>query len=89
MKYIYCSFLLLLFACTDENPVYDLDVSIDTTKQVEICHNPESISHKRLCDFTCFVPNLGQNSFCWTLTREDCMQPYAYEWQRENCHFFD
>ena len=30
-----------------------------------------------------------ENSFCWLIERADCTGQHEYEWQRENCHFFD
>ena len=30
-----------------------------------------------------------KNSFCWLIEKADCVGNLEYEWQRENCHFFD
>ena len=75
---------LLVTACADPNPSF---LEKEKNKEVQICHNPESINHGDICRLECFEPNLGEYSFCWTLTAEDCMGPLAYDWQRKNCHF--
>ncbi len=90
----------LLFSCASEEEISkpshpSLLKSEDTKEikhspdQVSICHNPSSKEHKQECTDQCFEPNLGNYSFCWTLFASDCRYPLVYDWQKQNCHFFD
>ena len=85
MKYVLISPFLLQLSCARENVSY----SADFDRELQICHNPESTNHRKICSEKCFDPNLGSHSFCWTLLEQDCQEPLTYEWQRENCHLFD
>ena len=40
-------------------------------------------------DTTSTSSRRAENSFCWLLERESCALPYKYDWQEENCHYFD
>ena len=89
------AFSFMFAACTAPNELLedadDLEnYSLPTTPhQIEICHNPESTQHGALCSDECFIPNLQEFSFCWTLEASDCSLPLEYQWQTDNCHFFD
>ena len=91
MRIVYCLFCFLFLSCMDSNHNYEMQEKTTTKQrmQIEICHNPESSSHKLECTADCFEPNLESYSFCWTLKKEDCVKPLEYQWQRENCYFFD
>ena len=89
MKIICFVLSVALFSCESPNINYKDSESQTVQQMVEICHNPESVSHRERCTPQCFEPNLGQNSFCWTLKVSDCKHPREYQWQRESCHFFD
>jgi hypothetical protein len=93
MKIISLLFGVMLLSCgLEENSAFE-DQSKKTeknqTNQIQICHNPESSNHRQVCNSKCFEPNLGSSSFCWTLKKSDCLGAQDYDWQRENCHFFD
>ena len=90
MKFICLLISLVFLSCAEEIESQDSEeIFYKSLDQVEICHNPESSNHKQACTSKCSEPNMGNYSFCWTLTREDCFLPHSYEWQRESCHFFD
>jgi len=88
MKYFHCLAFLFVLSCVEDSGVHQADQSI-SQNYIEICHNPESTNHRKICTEKCFEPNLGSHSFCWTLPEQDCQEPLIYEWQRENCHLFD
>mgnify|MGYP001327875406 CR=1 FL=1 len=71
------------------------DSATDTgirSSAVYICHNPESNQHGELCSRKCLnTPNysLEGSPFCWLLRKVDCAGDLTFEWQKQNCHFFD
>ena len=88
MKYFHCLVVLLTVSCVEDSGVYQSTQDINSD-YVEICHNPLSKNHKRICTEQCFTPNQEFYSFCWVLKRSDCTSPLEHQWQLENCHLFD
>ena len=87
MKNIILTVLFFAISCTSEN--LNNTNQNEKKESVYICHNPNSQNHRKICTEQCFVPNLDEYSFCWELKLSDCESPLLYEWQHENCHFFD
>ena len=88
MKYFHCLIFLLTVSCAEDSSSNHSEYN-ESEDHVEICHNPLSKHHKEICTEQCFVPNQELYSFCWTLKKSDCVLPLEYQWQQENCHFFD
>ena len=79
-----------LLSCTEDIAATRYGISTFDS-EVWVCHNPKSEYHGHLCNDECYWvgQQLVESSYCWTLYREDCKPPLTYQWQRENCHFFD
>ena len=78
---------VLLLSCDGTQDTEDTDAMAPTpTGEVYICHSPGDTEHGRACSDRC-LENKG--SYCWLLSKESCEGDHQYQWQRENCHFFD
>lgn len=89
MKYLII-FIILTISCADNfNSNHESGSSHEG--EVWICHNPQSEYHGHICSDECYWVGqlLVKNSYCWILEEEDCTPPLTYEWQDQNCHFFN
>ena len=78
MKYLFC---LALLGCVEPSG----KAQIDSSRQVWICHNPDSGFHGKSCSDECLEAG-NEHRFCWLLREEDCIGDLGLQWQRENCH---
>ncbi|MBP04915.1 MAG: hypothetical protein CMA72_09060 [Euryarchaeota archaeon] len=80
----------LLGACADI-PAVKEELGLKNKRldnSVSVCYNIDSEEHGKPCSEACL--ELGnQHIFCWEMYPEDCRGQVAYEWQKQNCHFFD
>lgn len=78
---------ILLLSCEDTENREGADAILDSSVgEIYICHNPGDIGHGKRCTNRCLITN---GAYCWLLKREDCVGELLYQWQEENCHFFD
>ena len=83
--------LLFLLGCGEvlpSEPNPDMKLKDEEIDEVSICYNIDSQYHGQACSRECF-DQYDESEFCWTLDADDCQRPFKFDWQHENCHFFD
>ena len=81
--------LLLTIVLGCATPLDD-EIQDNVPAELWVCYNPESEYHGSECSDECYYAGFrkSENSFCWLLQRTECVGPFEYAWQRENCHLF-
>ena len=74
---------MALLSCDGTQAIQDLEPPPD---ELYICYSPETPEHGKLCTEECLS---SPQAYCWLITRKNCNRVHQYEWQKENCHFFD